>query len=147
MIAIRPSRSGDAPRLFEIWRDAVAATHHFLAGEDRATIAGLVRDRYLPAAELWVATDASGRPLAFLGMTGAKVDALFVDPAAHGRGIGRALMDHARALAGGPLDVDVNEQNPGAVAFYERLGFRRTGRSPRDDDGRPYPLLHLRLEA
>jgi putative acetyltransferase len=23
------------------------------------------------------------------------------------------------------------------------MGFRRTGRSPRDGQGRPYPLIHL----
>jgi putative acetyltransferase len=32
------------------------------------------------------------------------------------------------------------------VGFYERLGFKRIGRSPLDDAGRPYPLLHLALD-
>ena len=30
-----------------------------------------------------------------------------------------------------------------ARAFYERVGFRVTGRSAKDGEGRPYPLLHL----
>jgi putative acetyltransferase len=38
----------------------------------------------------------------------------------------------------------VNEQNRSALAFYEHLGFERTGRSPVDGQGRPYPLIHLR---
>jgi len=39
--------------------------------------------------------------------------------------------------------VDVNEQNDQAVGFYRKMGFTETGRSPTDDDGRPYPLLHM----
>jgi len=43
----------------------------------------------------------------------------------------------------GQLRVDVNEQNAGASAFYESMGFQVAGRSPLDRQGRPYPLLHL----
>ncbi|MGF6173821.1 ribosomal protein S18 acetylase RimI-like enzyme [Ensifer sp. 4252] len=58
-------------------------------------------------------------------------------------GVGRALVEHAVALHP-VLTVDVNEQNLSGAGFYARLGFETTGRSPVDDDGRPYPLLHLR---
>jgi putative acetyltransferase len=43
--------------------------------------------------------------------------------------------------------VDVNEQNPAAVGFYEALGFVVVSRSPVDGDGRPFPLLHMRRPA
>ena len=143
MIALRASRPEDVERLFEIWRDAVDATHHFLGDADRAEIARIVRDDYAPVAEFVVAVDGSGRPRAFMGMTGSNIDALFIDPAAHRQGIGRAMIDHAARL-GGPLTVDVNEQNDGAVSFYRAVGFVETGRSATDDQGRPYPLLHMR---
>jgi len=39
----------------------------------------------------------------------------------------------------------VNEQNLQGVGFYLHMGFVETGRSETDDQGRPYPLLHLRL--
>ena len=42
------------------------------------------------------------------------------------------------------LTVNVNEQNASGAGFYQRLGFEVIGRSPVDDAGRPYPLLHLR---
>ena len=87
--------------------------------------------------------DAEDRPLGFMGLTGSNIDALFIDPAAHRQGIGRALVEHA-GRGGGPLTVDVNEQNEGAVGFYLAMGFALAGRSPLDDQGRPYPLLHLR---
>ena len=45
---------------------------------------------------------------------------------------------------GGVDELDVNEQNPGAVEFYRRRGFEQVGRSPVDSDGRPFPLLHFR---
>ncbi len=75
-------------------------------------------------------------------MTGSKIDALFIDPRRHGQGIGRALVDHAASLSSN-LTVDVNEQNEGACAFYEKLGFRQIGRSELDGSGRPFPILHL----
>ena len=75
-------------------------------------------------------------------MTGSKIDALFIDPAYQGQGVGRALVDHAASLSHG-LTVDVNEQNEGACAFYRKLGFHQMGRSEFDDSGRPFPILHL----
>jgi putative acetyltransferase len=91
-----------------------------------------------------VAADTAGRPLGFMGMTGSHVDSLFIAPERRGTGLGTALMDHALKTAGLPLTVDVNEQNPQAVGFYERLGFEPFERSPLDDAGRPYPILHMR---
>ncbi|MGY0625916.1 MAG: GNAT family N-acetyltransferase, partial [Paraglaciecola chathamensis] len=41
--------------------------------------------------------------------------------------------------------VDVNEQNPKALGFYQRIGFKVVGRSELDGQGKPYPLLHLAL--
>lgn len=55
------------------------------------------------------------------------VDQLAVDPAHQGRGIGRALMRAAEALArelGCPeLDLTVRADNAGARAFYAALGY------------------------
>ena len=143
MTRIRASRPDEAERLFEIWEAAVAATHDFVSPADKVEIARIVREEYLPQAEFWVIVDESDRPLGFMGMTGSSVESLFIDPAFHGRGLGTALMDHARAVAS-ELRVDVNAQNEGAVAFYRRLGFQEVGRSPVDASGRPYPLLHFR---
>lgn len=141
-IRIRKRHADETARLFAIWHSAVCSTHGFLSPADFETIAGLVRDHYLPEAELWVAIDEQDQALAFMGMTASKAEALFVDPARHGEGIGRALMAHAEELAG-PLTVDVNAQNDAALAFYRRLGFVVTGRSETDAGGMPYPLLHL----
>lgn len=137
--SFRASGADDDARLYEIWLEAVRATHHFLTPADLDAIGREVREHYVGQAALTVAIDGDGWPLGFMGMTGTHIDALFVDPACHGRGIGRALVALSRAAT-----VDVNEQNPGATGFYAHLGFAVVGRSPLDGDRRPYPILHLR---
>lgn len=143
MVTIRKSGPGDGGRVVQIWRDAVDATHDFLSDEDRAAIDAEVSD-FLPKAPLWVAVDGDDRPIGFMMMSDAHMEALFVDPSHRGEGVGRALVQHGLALHPA-ITTDVNEQNHQAVGFYERLGFVRTGRSPVDGQGRPYPLIHLRL--
>lgn len=64
-----------------------------------------------------------------------------------GAGGGRRLVEHAQALRGGALSLDVDEQNAAARAFDEALGFVVVGRSLLDGTGRPDPLLHLRRSA
>ena len=98
------------------------------------------------ASEIWVACDASGKAMGFMGLSGSKMEALFLAPEFQGRGIGRGMVRHARSL-NPELTVDVNEQNEAARRFYEACGFVVEGRSEVDEQGRPYPLLHLRLAA
>jgi putative acetyltransferase len=141
----RPSTPADSARLLEIWEAAVRATHHFLTEADVDDLLPRVR-AYVSVAPFELAVDGQGTVHAFLGMTGSKIDSLFVHPDAHGRGLGRSLVERAAALHP-VVTVDVNEQNPGARAFYARLGFEVIGRSETDDAGRPFPLLHLRRFA
>lgn len=143
MITIRPSTSADGDRVLAIWRAAVDATHSFLSAEDRVAIGDLVAS-FLPQAPLWLAVDPAGVPVAFMLIDAGHMEALFVDPTMRGKGVGAALVRHGSALHA-EMTTDVNEQNEQAVGFYERMGFVRTGRSPHDGQGRPYPLLHLRL--
>ena len=141
---VRRGTPDDVPRALEIWRDAVDATHSFLTCEDRAEIDAMVAD-WMRTVELWL-VDAGGRPVGFLVMDGEMIDALFVDPAAHGSGYGTALLNHALQLSP-HATVDASEQASNALAFYEARGFVRTGRSETDPQGRPYPLIHLRYSG
>lgn len=144
MTKIRPSRPSDVDAILQIWRRAVDATHHFLTPEDRRAIDADVQI-LLPQLSLWVAVDADDRPTGFMSMSDLSLDALFIDPLKHGIGIGRALVGFA-LRSNSHLLTDVNEQNEQALAFYRRLGFQEIGRSPVDGQGRPYPLVHMRLE-
>ncbi|WP_216352863.1 acetyltransferase [Sphingomonas sp. LM7] len=140
---IRNGRPEDVPRALEIWRAAVDATHGFLTPADRAEIDAMVAQDFLPNAELRLAVDDADRVQGFLVMDGEMIDALFVDPAVHGRGVGTALLNYALKLAPNAI-VDASEQATNALPFYEARGFVRTGRSETDPQGRPYPLVHLR---
>ncbi|CAN7603543.1 acetyltransferase [Rhizobium sp. LjRoot98] len=141
MIMIRPSRPHEGTRIIEVWRGAVDATHDFLTPDDRLAIDEMVCE-FLPHAPLWLAVDEIDYPLAFMLIDEGHMEALFVDPALRGNGIGAALVKHGLVLHP-KMTTDVNEQNDQAVRFYERMGFKQTGRSPIDGQGRPYPLIHL----
>ncbi|HEY2783231.1 MAG TPA: GNAT family N-acetyltransferase [Steroidobacteraceae bacterium] len=90
----------------------------------------------------WVLCECSGTPVGFLVLKESHIDALFVAPERIGMGGGSALLRHARSLHP-RLTIDVNEQNEAALNFYLAKGFSISGRSETDEDGRPYPLLHL----
>ena len=81
----------------------------------------LVRDHYLDASETWLALDGD-TPLGFIGLLDAFIGGLFVAPTAHGRGIGRQLVEHAATLKGA-LEVEVYAANREALGFYARCGF------------------------
>jgi putative acetyltransferase len=138
---LRSAEDRDIDRLVVVWRSAVEATHHFLSRDDIDYYSARLAKHLLPMVDLVVA-DLDGDVIGFSGTSDGQLEMLFVDPAAHGRGVGTALL--ARAVDECGVDsVDVNEQNPDAVDFYRRRGFEQVGRSPVDSDGRPFPILHL----
>lgn len=139
---IRKAREGDYPALICIWEQSVRATHHFLSEQDIGTLLPIVRDQALSNLEVWVLCDEAVEPIGFMGLDNNRLEALFISPASFRRGYGKIMLEHARKLKG-PLQVDVNEQNPGAMAFYLSNGFKLAGRSATDSLGLPFPLLHL----
>lgn len=84
--------------------------------------------------------------MGFMGMSGSRIESLFLAPEFQRRGGGRRLVHHAQERHD-ELTVGVNEQNAAARAFYEACGFVVEGRSERDEQGRPYPLLHMRWDG
>jgi putative acetyltransferase len=141
---IRRAIPHDREALFDIWLRSVRATHLFLAEADIERFQSVVREYLASDAEFWALVADDEAPIGFMGLCGAKIDALFLAPEQSRRGGGRALVRHAEQLKG-ELTVDVNEQNVAACRFYEACGFVVEGRSELDGNGLPYPLLHLRL--
>ena len=140
-------RAYDADRdcgpVIDIFRRASELAHPFLdaAFLDQAVVD--VRDVYLPKVETWVwCDDTSASPVAFISLIGTEVAALFALPDHHGRGIGRALMDHA-VLQRGARSVVVFRENPIGRRFYAAYGFRETGAFVHEESGQPCLSLIL----
>lgn len=150
MPVIQHPKSGDTDALHTIWLHSVRVTHTFLTEEDIAFFSPMVREMLASDIELWaVYDDKSGVAMGFMALAGpdkpgepAKLEALFIDPDKSRQGLGTLLVRHAQTLKGS-LILDVNEQNPDALAFYIYMGFTETGRSPVDGAGKPFPLIHM----
>ena len=132
----------DYPMLAEIWERSVRATHFFLNEESIGEIRNSLIPDYFPNVDLYGVSD-NGALVGFIGLNDKKIEMLFIDDERRGLGYGTMLMDFAKAR--GITEVDVNEQNQSALAFYEAQGFRIMARDETDDAGRPYPILHLSL--
>ena len=130
------------PALVEIWERSVKATHAFLSNEDLNKIKKALIPYYFPNVNLYALTD-SERMTGFIGLSSNLIEMLFIDDSYRGKGYGSALIDFA--LKQGATKVDVNEQNTSALNFYQARGFRIIGRDETDEEGRPYPILHLSL--
>jgi Acetyltransferases len=143
MLKIRKSTPADSNRILDIWRRAVDATHDFLTPQDRVAIEAEVVV-FIPETTFELAVDDNDIPVAFMLLIESHMEALFVDPAYRGQGVGRFLVEEA-VRRYPQLTTDVNEQNLQAIGFYEKLGFARCGRSELDGQGRAYPLIHLQM--
>ncbi|MDO6839687.1 GNAT family N-acetyltransferase [Paraglaciecola chathamensis] len=134
----------DYSALIAIWEGAVRATHDFLPEEDIAELKSLILQHYFDAVDLRCIKSSSGEMIGFCGVHAGNIEMLFVSPASVNIGIGRALTEYAIS-AQQATKVDVNEQNPKALGFYQCIGFKVVGRSELDGQGKSYPLLHLAL--
>lgn len=129
-----------------VWRASVEATHDFLGAQDIERIAQYVPEAIRTIPSLVTAYDDDGRARGFAGVDGGKLEMLFIDPAYRGKGVGTALLDFTVHELG-VTRVDVNEQNAQARGFYEHKGFEVIGRSETDEQGEPFPILHMRLKV
>ena len=79
-----------------------------------------------------------------MGITGDRLEMLFLLPEERGKGLGRQLLEYGIRNYG-VGEVTVNEQNSQAVGFYQHLGFVTYRRTDHDEEGNPYPLLYQKL--
>lgn len=130
--------------LLTIWENSVRATHKFLSEEEILEIRKFVPQAFAGVEHLFVIIDEQAIK-GFMGINEHKVEMLFIDANARGKGYGSKLLNYGiEKLAIDELAV--NEQNPQAVGFYEHMGFKTVERSELDDQGNAYPILRMKIE-
>lgn len=133
------------PNLLNIWEASVRATHDFLNEQQVAQIKALIiQHNYFDHVQLFH-VEREGKIAGFLGLAYKKIEMLFVHPDFFNLGIGSMLIQKAFELKAN--EVDVNEQNPKALAFYKKHYFQQVARSELDAEGNPFPILHLKLKS
>ena len=118
---IRRANRDDAPAIGRIHvraRDEMTYLPR-IADEDRPRLGGWLVDRH----EVWVAEE-DGAVAGYMGLRDDELSHLYVDPGAQNRGLGAALLAHAKRLRPERLELWVFQKNEGARRFYERHGFR-----------------------
>lgn len=143
-LTIRLARSGDETTILRLIKDL--ATYEREPDAVQATEESIRSSLFAPDAQVFAfLAELDGRPvglalwfLTFSTWTGRPslyLEDLFVDEAARGQGIARALFrrlaQEAKARNCARIDWAVLDWNVDAMAFYERLGGRRqTGWQP-----------------
>lgn len=145
VIATNPDRTNTLiDVLTTLWEASVRATHHFLSEDDIQKLTPFVKMGLSGIETLIVARD-NQKPIAFMGIEVGKIEMLFVSPDYFGKGLGRELAELGISQYGVRY-VDVNEQNPQAIGFYEHIGFEVFQRTEFDEQGNPFPILKMKLK-
>lgn len=139
-VTIRPYQPTDLEAVIQAWESASRLAHSFVTetflDEERHNIPTL----YLPNSDTYVA-ELDGKVVGFTALMGIEVGALFLDPAFHGQGIGRALMDKAASL-NETIELQVFADNALGRRFYAAYGF--TEASALVDERTGLNMLRLR---
>ena len=147
MTLLRPGRTDDADVLADIHTRSRAAAMPWLPvlHEESETRAWM-RDVVLADQEVLVA-ERDGRPVGFAAVEGDWLEQLYVAPEAIGSGVGRALLDAAKAEHPGGLSLHVFTRNTRARRFYEAAGFVWVAASDGRDNEERTPDCTYRWEA
>ncbi len=140
-ISVKKLAAAHYPEILEIWEASVRATHHFLSEEDISFYKPIILKYALPATDLYGIV-RNNEICGFMGVSENKVEMLFLKPDKRGMGLGRRLLELALTKLK-TYKIDVNEENPDALGFYQHLGYKVVSRDEFDGNGRPHPILHL----
>ena len=137
---IRRAEAGDAARLARIHLDArLEAMPPTIHPEHEVVewVAGNIeRD------EVWV-VDVAGAPAAYLRLTEAFLDDLYVHPDHKRAGIGTALLELAKTRMPNGFQLWVFEMNQPARAFYARHGLVEVERTDGADNEEKMPDIRI----
>jgi putative acetyltransferase len=133
-LTLRRMRDAELAAACALWTRSKQRAYRWLtpaqthtAEEDLGYFAGTLCKR----CQVWVALEGE-RIVGLIAVEGSHIDQLYVEPDDQGRGVGSALLAHAKLLHPGGLSLFTFQRNARARAFYEARGFRplRFGVSP-----------------
>ncbi|GCF92611.1 acetyltransferase [Enterococcus florum] len=137
----RIAEKEDYPVLQDLWERSVIATHDFLSEEDRKQIKSNLPQAFEQVAvTLWYDYD---KLVGFTGTYNGKLEMFFLEPSLRQQGFGSMILTELMKVEN-IHSVDVNTQNHSALTFYLRRGFEIDFEEAFDDQGRPYPITHLK---
>ncbi|MEG1824985.1 MAG: GNAT family N-acetyltransferase [Cloacibacillus sp.] len=131
--------------LVSLWQASVRQSHLFLTDGDIEKLTPLVQEA-LSAVPVLAVAFSGGRAAGFMGAAEDKIEMLFLAPAWFGKGLGSRFVKKAIHEFHVKF-VDCNEQNPAAVKFYEKMGFKTFCRSEVDEQGAAFPILKMKLKG
>ncbi len=122
--AIRGMRADDIAPLADLW---VSSWQEAMPAIDFSGRWAWISAVLANPANTTLVFEREGSALGFAVLEGALLHQLVVACAAKGCGVATSLVAAAKARAADTLILEVNQDNPRAVRFYLREGFRRTG--------------------
>lgn len=134
----------DMTDILQVWESSVKATHLFLTEANIVSLRSFVKEGVKFISNLAVIRDEEDTIQAFIGVHDNKIEMLFVKDTFRGRGLGKHLVNCAINTLNIKF-VDVNEQNEQGLGFYKYMGFEVFDRSELDEQGNPFPILHMKL--
>lgn len=117
---IRPFEHRDLEQVLHIWLHTNRIAHDFIPASYWESRREAVKEA-LPQAELYV-WEENGEVLGFIGLEGCHIAGIFVRQGAQSKGVGKRLLDRAKA-GRDRLTLCVYRRNVRAAAFYRREGF------------------------
>ena len=124
--ALRDFDEADLPGIIDLWVAAWRESGFEIDFEARRPwLDQRLRVHRADGGSIVVGLDSAGRPAGFVTLDPANgyLDQLCVAPRERGSGLASALLNAAKRLAPGFLELDVNDDNPRAWRFYQREGF------------------------
>lgn len=118
---IRLARPDEYADLVDLWLEASLQAHDFIPEAFWHSQRDAMLNHYLPAAENWV-VEENGQVRGFLSRVEHHLAALFIHPDHQRSGLGRRLLDSAKARHPS-LELNVYSANTQAVGFYRSAGF------------------------
>ncbi|MEY8427012.1 GNAT family N-acetyltransferase [Lachnospiraceae bacterium 46-15] len=120
---IRKLQEPDINQVADIWLDTNLKAHDFIPAQYWKDNFESVKKMLLQA-EVYIYEDETSHTIdGFLGLSADYIAGIFVRSGAQSKGIGKLLLDFAKA-AKGQLTLNVYQKNVRAVKFYQRESFQ-----------------------